>query len=191
MKALTLLAGTFALSAPLALAQASTWVSDPNHSEIDFTISHMSVSKIHGSFGAVNATIVYNEADVSKSTVTATIGVATVNTGVEQRNNHLKSAAFFDAANMPTATFTSTGVAKNGKNLTVSGNLTLHGVTKPVVLDVEGPTTPVPGMDGKPHSGFSATTTIDRTAFGIGPTFAAAMIGNDVKLDIELEVVKQ
>jgi len=191
MKLLTLLAGILALSAPLALAQTSTWVSDPNHSEIDFTISHMSVSKIHGSFGAVNATIVYNQADVTKSTVTATIGVATVNTGVDQRNNHLKSADFFDAANLPTATFISTGVAKAGDKLKVTGNLTLHGVTKPVVLDVEGPTTPVPGMDGKPHSGFSAATTLDRTAFGIGPKFPAAMIGDEVKLDIELEVVKQ
>ena len=191
MKALALLTGIFALSAPVALAQTSTWVSDPNHSEVDFGISHMSVSKIHGRFGAVNATIVYNQADVTKSTVTATIGIATVDTGVDQRNNHLKSADFFDAANMPTATFTSTGVAKNGNKLTVTGNLTLHGVTKPVVLNVEGPTTPAPGMDGKPHSGFSATTTLDRTTFGIGPKFPAAMIGDEVSLDIELEVVKQ
>jgi len=191
MKASALFAGILALSAPLALAQTSTWVSDPNHSEIEFTISHISVSKIHGSFGAVNATIVYNQADVTKSTVTATVGVATINTGVDARNNHLKSADFFDVANQPTATFTSTGVAKNGDKLAVSGNLTLHGVTKPVILDVEGPTPSVPGQDGKPHSGFSATTTIDRTAFGIGPKFPGAMIGTDVKLDIELEVVKQ
>jgi|SRR5208283_833666 len=191
MKAQALLIGILALSAPLALAQTSTWVSDPNHSEIGFSISHMSVSKIHGQFGAVNATIVYNEADATKSTVTATIGVATVDTGVDARNNHLKTADFFDVANLPTATFTSTSVAKNGGKLSVSGNLTLHGVTKPVVLDVEGPTASVPGPDGKPHTGFSATTTLDRTAFGIGSKFSSAMIGDEVKLDIELEVVKQ
>ncbi len=78
-------------------------------------------------------------------------------------------------------------MAKNGGNLTVAGNLTLHGVTKPVVLEVEGPTGPVPGMDHKPHAGFSATTTISRTAFGIGAKFPAAVVGDDVKLTIELD----
>ena len=191
MKRLSILIGMLALAAPLAIAQTSTWVSDPNHSEVDFGIAHMSVSKVHGRFGAVNATIVYNEADVTKSTVTATIGVGTVDTGVEQRDNDLKSARFFDVANLPTATFTSTSVAKNGDKLTVMGNLTLHGVTKPVVLDVEGPAKPVPAQGGKLHSGFSATTTIDRAAFGIASAMPAAMLGDSVELDIELEVVKQ
>jgi polyisoprenoid-binding protein YceI len=191
MKRFALATGILALAAPLALAQTSTWKSDPAHSEVDFSIKHMSVSNIHGRFGNVAATIVWNEADIAKSSVTATIDVSTVDTGVDQRNNHLKSPDFFDAANQPTATFTSTGVTKNGGNLTVSGNLTLHGVTKPVVLAVEGPSGPAPGMDHKPHSGFTATTTIDRTAFGIGTKFPAAMVGDDVKLTIELEVVKQ
>jgi len=191
MKRLAILTGILALAAPLALAQTSTWVSDPNHSEVDFSIIHMSVSKIHGRFGNVQATIVYNEADVTKSTVTATIGVDTVNTGVDQRNTHLKSPDFFDIATMPTATFTSTSVVKNGNNLTVTGNLTLHGVTKPVVLDVVGPNGSMTDPKGKVHTGFSATTTLDRTAFGIGPKFPAAMVGDDVALDIELEVIKQ
>ena len=191
MKRLAILAGILALAAPLALAQTSTWVSDPNHSEVDFSIIHMSVSKIHGRFGNVNATIVYNEADVTKSTVTATIGVDTVNTGVDARNTHLKSPDFFDVANLPTATFTSTSVVKNGSHLSVTGNLTLHGVTKPVVLDVVGPNGSMTDPKGKVHTGFSATTTIDRTAFGIGPKFPAAAIGDDVTLAIELEVVKQ
>ena len=191
MKRLAILTGILALAAPLALAQTSTWVSDPNHSEVDFSIIHMSVSKIHGRFGNVQATIVYNEADVTKSTVTATIGVDTVNTGVDQRNTHLKSPDFFDIATMPTATFTSTSVVKNGNNLTVTGNLTLHGVTKPVVLDVVGPNGSMTDPKGKVHTGFSATTSLDRTAFGIGPKFPAAMVGDDVALDIELEVVKQ
>lgn len=191
MKRLAILSGILALAAPLAMAQTSTWVSDPNHSEVDFSIVHMSVSKVHGRFGNVNATIVYNEADVTKSTVTATIGVDTIDTGVEQRNNHLKTPDFFDVAKMPTATFTSTSVAKNGNHLTVTGNLTLHGVTKPVVLDVEGPNGSVTGMDGKPHTGFSATTKINRTDFGIGPKFPAAMVGDEVSLDIEIEAVKK
>jgi polyisoprenoid-binding protein YceI len=191
MKRLAMLSGILALAAPLAFAQTSTWVSDPNHSEVDFSITHMSVSKVHGRFGAVNATIVYNEADVTKSTVTATIGVGTVDTGVDARNTHLKSADFFDVAKLPTASFTSTSVVKKGNKLEVTGNLNLHGITKPVVLEVEGPTTAITDPKGKLHAGYSATTTLDRTDFNIGPKFAAAMLGDDVNLDIELEVVKQ
>jgi polyisoprenoid-binding protein YceI len=191
MKRMAIMTGILALAAPLALAQTSTWKSDPAHSEVDFSIKHMSVSNVHGRFGKVNATLVWNEADITKSTVTATIGIDTVDTGEDARNTHLKTPDFFDVANLPTATFTSTSVSKNGSNLTVDGNLTLHGVTKPVVLTVEGPTTPVQGMDHKPHSGFSATTTISRSAFGIGAKFPAAVVGDDVKLTIEVEVVKQ
>ncbi|MGA2886946.1 MAG: YceI family protein [Terracidiphilus sp.] len=191
MKRLAFVTGILALAAPLALAQTSTWTSDPQHSEVDFSIRHLSISNVHGRFGKVAATIVLNEADITKSTVTATIGVDTVDTGEEARNTHLKSPDFFDVVTMPTASFTSTSVVKNGAKLTVTGNLTLHGVTKPVILDVEGPSAPVPGMDHKPHSGFTATTTIKRTDFGIGTKFPAAMVGDEVKLTIELEVVKQ
>jgi len=191
MKRLAIVTGILALTAPLALAQTSTWKSDPAHSEVDFSIKHMSVSNVHGRIGNVAATIVLNDADITKSTVTATVGVGTVDTGEDARNTHLKTDSFFDVTKFPIATFASTGVAKNGGNLTVTGNLTLHGVTKPVILDVEGPSAPVPGMDHKLHSGFSATTTISRTAFGIGPNFPAAMVGDDVKLTIELEIVKQ
>jgi polyisoprenoid-binding protein YceI len=152
----------------------------------------MSVSNVHGRIGNVAATILLNNADITKSTVTATIDVTTIDTGVAQRDTHLKSDAFFDVAKFPTASFASTSVVKNGGKLTVSGNLTLHGVTKPVVLDVEGPGAPVPGMmDHKPHSGLTATTTISRTAFGIGSSFPAAMVGDEVKLTIELEIVQQ
>jgi polyisoprenoid-binding protein YceI len=191
MKRLAIVTGILALAAPLALAQTSTWKSDTAHSEVDFSIKHLGVSNVHGRFGKVNATLVFNEADITKSTVTATIGVDTVDTGEEARNTHLKTPDFFDVANLPTATFTSTSVAKNGSNLTVSGNLTLHGVTKPVVLEVEGPSAPVQGMDHKPHAGFSASTTISRTAFGIGTKFPSAILGDDVKLTIELDVAKQ
>jgi polyisoprenoid-binding protein YceI len=135
--------------------------------------------------------LVYNEADVTKSTVTITIDVSTIDTGVAQRDTHLKSPDFFDVTQFPTSTFTSSSVVKNGSRLTVNGNLTLHGVTLPVVLDAEGPSTPVEGKDHKPHSGFSATTTISRTAFGIGSKFPAAMVGDEVKLTIEIEIVKQ
>jgi polyisoprenoid-binding protein YceI len=191
MKRLAILTGILALAAPLAFAQTSTWVSDPNHSEVDFTITHMSISKVHGRFGNVNATIQYDPADVTRSSVKVTIDVATVDTGVQPRDNDLKSPNYFDVANFPAATFTSTGVAKNGNKLTVTGNLTLHGVTKPVVLDVEGPTGPAQGMDHKQHVGFSATATISRTAFGIGSKTPLMLLGDEVTLTIEIDAAKQ
>ena len=192
MKRLALVTGILALAAPLAMAQYSTWASDPPHSEVDFSIRHGGVSNVHGRFGSVAATLVYNEADVTKSTVTATIDVSTVDTGVALRDTDLKTDNFLDVAKFPTATFTSTSVVKNGNKLTVSGNFTLHGVTKPVVLDVEGPSTPAESMmDHKTHSGFTATTTISRTAYGIGAAFPSALVGDEVKLTIELEIVKQ
>jgi polyisoprenoid-binding protein YceI len=191
VKRLTLLTGILTFAAPLALAQTSTWTSDPAHSEVDFSVSHLTVSNVHGRFGHVNATIAYNEADVTKSTVNATIDVSGLDTGEDERNTHLKSPDFFDVAATPTATFTSTSVTRSDTGLTINGNLTVRGVTKPVVLHAEGPRGPAPGMDHKPHAGFSATTTLKRTDFGIGAKFPAAVVGEEVKLDIELEVVKQ
>ena len=191
MKRFALITGILALAAPLALAQTSTWSIDPNHSEVDFTVRHMSVSNVHGRFGNLSGKILLNEADITKSSVQVTIDATTVDTGVAMRDADLKSANFFDTAAFPSASFSSTSVVKSGSNLTVTGNLTLHGVTKPVVLSVEGPSGPAPGMDHKPHSGFSATTTIKRTDFGIASKFPATVVGDDIALVIELEVVKQ
>ena len=191
MKRLAILSGILALAAPLAVAQTSTWVPDKAHSSVDFTILHMGLSNVRGHFGNIGGSITFDEADISKSKVNVTIDVTTVDTGVSMRDNDLKSENFFDVAKFPSATFESTSVAKSGNGLTVSGNLTLHGVTKPVVLQVEGPTGPIPGMDKKPHSGFSATTTVSRTAFGLGTKYPTNMLGDDVKLTIDLDVAKQ
>ena len=183
--------GLLLLSASLTQAQSSTWTPDKAHSGVDFSILHMSLSQVRGHFGNIGGTIVLDESDITKSTVKVTIDVNTVDTGVAGRDGDLKSPNFFDVAQYPTATFVSTAVVKNGNGLMVSGNLTLHGVTKPVVLQVEGPTGPVPGMDKKPHSGFSATTTISRTAFGIAAKYPSAVVGDQVKLTIDLDVAKQ
>ena len=183
--------GILLLSAPLALAQTSTWVPDKAHSEVDFTVLHLSLSNVRGHFGNIGGTIVLDESDTTKSTVNVTIDVSTVDTGVAARDADLKGSNFFDVAQFPTATFVGTSVTKMGSGLTVSGNLTLHGVTKPVTLQVEGPTGPVHGMDKKPHSGFSATATISRTAFGIATKFPTAVVGDEVKLTIDLDVAKQ
>ncbi len=191
MKRLALLTGICALAAPLAVAQTSTWVPDKPHSEVDFSILHMSLSKVRGHFGNIGGTIVTSDADITKSTVNITIDTTTVDTGVSMRDADIKSSNLFDTAQYPTATFVSTSVAKHGDGLTVNGNLTLHGVTKPVVLEVEGPTGPVAGMDHKPHEGFSASTTISRSAFGIGTKYPTSILGDEVKLTIDLDVVKQ
>jgi polyisoprenoid-binding protein YceI len=192
MKRLAATLGVLAMATPMmALAQTSTWVPDKAHSEVDFGILHMSLAKVRGRFGNIGGQIVWNDSDITKSTVNVTIDVNTVDTGVSTRDTDLKSAGIFDVAQFPTATFVSTSVAKTGSGLTVNGNLTLHGLTKPVVLQVEGPTGPVPGMDHKPHAGFSASTTISRTAFDIGTKYPAAVLGDDVQLTIDLDVVKQ
>jgi len=177
-------------AAPFIRAQTTTWVSDPNHSEVDFAITHMSISKVHGRFGSVSATIQYNAADITKSTVQATIGVGTVDTGVQSRDSDLKSANYFDISTYPAATFTSTTVSTSGSGLSVSGNLTLHGVTKSVVLDVQGPSAPVKDQRNRVHRGFSASTTIKRTDFAIGSKVPAVMLGDEVQLTIELDVIQ-
>jgi polyisoprenoid-binding protein YceI len=192
MNRFALMTAIVSLTGSLAMAQSSTWTPDKAHSEVDFSILHMSLTNVHGRFGNIGGTLTWNDADVTKSTVNVTIDVTSVDSGVATRDTDLKSANFFDAAQFPTATFVSTSVSKNGSSsLTVNGNLTLHGVTKPVVLQVDGPTGPVQGMDHKPHSGFSATTTISRTAFGIATKYPTSVIGDDVKLNIDLDVAKQ
>ncbi len=191
MKRLAFITGILALAAPLAMAQTSTWISDPMHSEVDFSVTHLAIANVHGRFGKVAAELQFDPADISKSTVKATIDVAGVDTGEAPRDNDLKTPRFFDTTQFSQATFTSTSVAKSGSGLQVNGNLTIHGVTKPVVLTVEGPNGPVQGMDKKQHSGFSAITTISRTAFGIGSGVPSSIVGDDVKISIDLDVAKQ
>ena len=191
MKKFSLLAGVLSLAAPLAFAQTSTWAPDKAHSEVDFSVVHLSLSKVHGRFGNIGGSIVMNDSDITKSTVNITVDTTTVDTGVAPRDNDLKSDHFFNIAQFPTATFVSTSVAKSGGGLSITGNLTLHGVTKPVTLSVEGPSGPVQGMDKKQHQGFSAATTISRSAFGIAPGMPAVAVSDEVKLTIELDLAKQ
>lgn len=185
------LAGILLLTTPLTFAETTTWVPDKAHSEVDFSILHLGLANVRGRFGNIGGTVVIDEKDITKSTVNVTIDVASIDTGVAQRDSDLKSANFFDVAQFPVATFTSTNVTKRGSGLNVSGNLLLHGVSKPVVLQVEGPTGPVTGMDHKPHSGFSATVMLSRAAFGIGSKYPTAVVGDEVKLTIDLDVAKQ
>jgi polyisoprenoid-binding protein YceI len=191
MKFLKAASAALALIAPLAMAQTATWKVDPAHSEVDFSIKHLAISNVHGRFGKIDATIVYDDKDITKSSVNATIDVTGLDTGVAPRDNDLKSNSYFDVEQYATATFTSTSVAKGGSGLLINGNLTLHGITKPVVLDVSGPTGPITGMDKKPHVGFEAKTTIHRLDFGIGTKVPEAILSDAVQLTIELDAAKQ
>lgn len=191
MKLVKVASAVLAFVAPLAIAQPSTWKSDPNHSEVDFAVKHLALTNVHGKFGTVDATIVYDDQDITKSTVNATIDITGVDTGEAARDKHLKTDTFFNVDKFTKATFVSTSVAKGGSGLLVSGNLTIKDITKPVVLDVSGPTAPVQGMDKKTHVGFEATTTLHRSDFALGPNFPEAVISNDVKVTIELDAAKQ
>ena len=173
-----------------AQAQTSTWTIDPMHSSVNFQIRHMGVSTVRGSLSGVKGSITFDEKDITKSTVQSTIDATTINTGNDARDKHLKTADFFDVATYPVITFKSTGITNNGK-LQLTGDLTLHGVTKSVTLDLDGPATPQKNQQGKVISGFSASGTISRSAFGIGAKFPAAAVGDDVKFTIYVEIDKQ
>lgn len=179
------------LLSPLAPAQTSTWKPDTAHSGVDFSIQHLGISKVRGHFAVSGGDVTFDEKDITKSKVNITIDVKSVDTQNSMRDDDLKSEKFFDTAKYPTGTFTSTSIKKTKDGLIINGNLTVHNITKPVVLTVDGPNGPVTGLDKKQHIGFSATTTVDRIAFGLAPSYPASVIGTDVKLTIDLDLAKQ
>jgi polyisoprenoid-binding protein YceI len=176
-------------------AQASIWRVDKAHSEVAFKIRHLAIAYVNGRFAVADATLLYNEKDVTKSSVTATIDVPSISTGEPARDTHLKSPDFFDVAKFPTATFVSTKIVKTDGGLIVVGDFTLHGVTKNIKLVVDGPTKAVTDPYGKTHVGFSATGTINRQDFGLtwakSTATGEALVGDEVKLSIDLDLIKQ
>jgi polyisoprenoid-binding protein YceI len=191
----TFFASAFVLgSLSLAHAESSTWKIDPDHSAASFTVRHMGLSNVHGRFGGVSGEITIDPADVSKSSVKATIDTASIDTGVTLRDNHLKSPDFFDVAKYPTMTFVSKSIAKSGDGYTVTGDLTMHGVTKQVVLAMDPPSGEQ-AMGKQTRRGFDATTSIHRQDFALnwGGTLKSgdAMVGDDVKVTLEVEAAKE
>jgi len=172
-------------------AQTSTWAIDPAHSSVNFQVRHLGVSNVHGSLGGVKGTLNYDEKEIAKSSVEATIDATTVSTGVDARDKHLKSPDFFEVDKYPTITFKSTSLTNAGGKLKLIGDLTLHGVTKSVALDVDGPADPQTDPKGKTRSGFSAEGTLHRTDFGIGSKFPSAAVGDEIKFSIDVEIDKQ
>lgn len=185
-----------AAAAPvLGLAQASTWNLDPSHTHASFTIRHMVITNVRGEFQKLSGSVKLDEKDVTRSSVEATIDTASIDTRVPDRDKHLRSPDFFDAAKYPTITFKSTKVEKAGEGkLKVTGDLTIHGVTKPVVLAVDGPTAAIKDPWGNTRRGIAASTTINRRDFGLTwgkMVEAGPVVGDEVKIEIESELVQQ
>ncbi|HET9481147.1 MAG TPA: YceI family protein [Candidatus Polarisedimenticolia bacterium] len=178
-----------------SLAGAAVWEIDPGHSSAGFKVRHLMVSNVAGAFNKVSGSVVIDEADVTRSTVEATIDSSSIDTANADRDAHLKSPDFFDVEKHPTITFKSKRVEKAGEGrLKVTGDLTLRGVTKEVILEVEGPIAPV--TFGKSiKSGASATTKINRQDFGVSWSRAleggGLVVGDEVTINIELELVKK
>ncbi len=180
----------------LTQAQTTNWKIDSAHSAANFSIKHMGISTVHGHFGNVSGTVTLDEKDFTKSSVNASIDVTTVDTGVAMRDTHLKSPDFFDVAKFPTMTFAGKKITASGDDYHLAGDLTLHGVTKSVELTMEKPGKEQVGGDGKSiHRGFTATTTIHRQDFGLvwnKPLSSGdMMLGDDVKVELDVEIVKQ
>jgi polyisoprenoid-binding protein YceI len=176
-------------------AAPGTWQIDPNHSAAQFAVRHLGLSTVRGAFTKVAGTANLDEQDITKSTIEVTIDASSVDTRVPNRDNDLRSDHFFDVAKYPTITFKSKKVEQlaPGK-LKVTGDLTIHGTTKEVVLDVDGPTAPVKDPWGNQRLAASATTRINRQDYGV--KYNAAMdngglvVGNDVDITIDVELVQ-
>jgi polyisoprenoid-binding protein YceI len=173
----------------------TTWNIDPVHSVAEFKVKHMMISNVKGQFTNVKGSISLNEGDIARSHVEASIDVNSISTRDAQRDAHLKSADFFDAEKFPTLTFKSTRIDRTGDGeLKVTGDLTIHGVTRNVVFHVEGPTAPGKDPWGNTRIGLSATTKINRKDFGL--TWNAALetggilVGDDVTITLDVQFVK-
>jgi polyisoprenoid-binding protein YceI len=173
-----------------ALAQVENWKIDPAHSAAQFAVRHLGISTVRGEFRKVSGSATYDPADPSKTSLEATIDATSVDTRVDMRDNDLRSPSFLDVQKYPTITFKSKRAEPAGPGkMKLIGDLTIHGVTKEVVLDVDGPSAPVKDPKGNFHVGASATTTINRKDFGVNG--AATMVGDDISITIDTELVKQ
>lgn len=188
----TLLSAALLLS---SLSFASTWEIDTAHATAGFTVKHLMVSNVTGRLGEITGKVELDDKDITKSVVEATIDVTKLDTNVAKRDEHLRSPDFFDVAKFPSITFKSTKVEKNGERLKVTGDLTMHGVTKPVTLDVEvSPEVKHPMMPAMVRAA-TATGVLNREDFGLKWNKAMAnngvVVGKEVKLALEIELVKK
>ncbi len=177
-----------------AAAANTSWTIDPQHSAAQFSVRHLTISTVRGEFHNVKGTVVVDDGDITKSTVDVTIDATTVDTREPGRDKDLKSPNFFDVEKYPTITFKSTKVDKAGPGkLKVTGDLTMHGVTKSVVLDVEGPTAAIKDPWGNQRAAASASTKINRQDFGVKWNAkmdnGGLVVGDEVSISIEIEMI--
>ena len=173
----------------------TTWNIDPAHSSADFKVRHMMISNVKGSFSGLAGILIEDTDDPTLSSVEAAISVDTLNTGDAARDGHLKAPDFFDAEQFPTMTFKSTLVEKKGdEEYAVTGDLTIHGVTKAVTFEVEGPSRPGKDPRGNVRIGLSATGKINRKDFGLSWNApletGGILIGEEVHLSLEVQFLK-
>jgi polyisoprenoid-binding protein YceI len=176
-------------------AATTTWNIDPVHSHAEFKVRHMMISNVKGQFKGITGTLKRDSSDLTKSGTEISIEAATLNTGDAQRDGHLKSADFFDVEKFPTLTFKSNRVSKNKDGvLTVAGELGIHGVTRNVVLEVEGPSSEMKDPWGNTRIGVSATTRINRKDFGLtwntGLETGGVLVGDDVNISLDIQFIK-
>jgi polyisoprenoid-binding protein YceI len=195
MKIITAVIAAAVLFVP-TLSSASSWQIDPDHSSIQFKVRHLMVSNVKGVFHKVSGLVEIDDQDITRSRVSVTIETASVDTGVAKRDEDLLSATFFDVARYPTMTFVTKKVVRSGPDsLKVTGDLTIHGVTREVTLDVDGPSPAIKDPWGGMRRGASATTRINRKDFGL--TYSKTvetggmLVGDEVAISLEVEMIRK
>jgi polyisoprenoid-binding protein YceI len=184
-----------ALSFP-AFAGTTTWKFDPQHTSAQFAVKHMMISTVRGAFSKVTGTVTYDDQDISKSVVDVSIDVSSVDTREPSRDKDLRSEKFFDVEHFPTMTFKSKKVERvSSAKLKVTGDLTIRGVTKEVVLDVDGPTAPVTDPYGNQRAAVNATTKVNRLDYGVkwnaSMDNGGVVVSDAVDITIDAEMIKQ
>ena len=184
------------MSTPTTTMQTgtTTWKIDPAHSVVEFKVRHMMISNVKGQFTVITGSMTLDPKDITKSRIEASVDAASINTRDPQRDAHLKSPDFFDVEKYPKLTLASTRVERKSEGeLAVTGNLTIHGVTREVVFDVEGPTPPRKDPWGNARIGVSATAKINRKEFGLtwnAPLEAGGfLVGDEVTITLDVELV--
>lgn len=174
-------------------AMATTWSIDPAHSVANFKVKHLMITNVNGQISGLSGDLELDEKDITKSKITASLDAATINTNDAKRDEHLRSPDFFNVAKHPKITFATTSISGKAGDLKVSGKLTMNGVTKDVVLDVDGPSDAIKGMRGEMRRGLSASAKINRKDFGIvwnkNMDGGGILVGDDVSINIDLQLI--
>lgn len=181
--------------APAKQQGIANWKIDPSHSNAQFSVRHMMISNVKGEFTKVNGTASFDPTNPETLSAEATIDVSAINTREHDRDNHLKSPDFFNVEEFPTITFKSKRAERSSDGLKLTGDLTIHGVTREVVLEVEGPTPPAKDPWGNTRVGASATTKINRKDFGLTWNqvleTGGLLVGDEIKITVDVELVAQ